>query len=275
MPPADQKKTSQIHNTPHKLTKKDLNKMAYMSLFEQSCFSFERMQAVGFAWGMSDCFRKIFGKDNEEMGKALQNNLDFINTEPHMAAILQGLVVSMEESGQDRELIHSLKTGLFGPLAGLGDAIWWYTAMPIVAAICCSLAGQGSVLGPIIYIAFWAITGIVTRIWFVRMGYNAGLTAVKYIGDNAGALTKAAGILGVMVVGGLIPSYVSFAFPESLVVAGNVSIQGIFDSILPSLLPLLFVFALYWLFKKKNVNTMKLIVAVIIFSIILAAIGIM
>ena len=57
--------------------------------------------------------------------------------------------------------------------------------------------------------------------------------------------------------------------------AGNVSIQGIFDSILPSLLPLLFVFALYWLFKKKNVNTMKLIVAVIIFSIILAAIGIM
>ena len=116
-----------------KLTKKDLDKMAYMSLFEQSCFSFERMQAVGFAWGMSDCFRKIFGDNNEEMAKALQNNLDFINTEPHMAAILQGLVVSMEESGQDRELIHSLKTGLFGPLAGLGDAIWWYTAMPIIA----------------------------------------------------------------------------------------------------------------------------------------------
>ena len=102
-----------------KLTKKDLDKMAYMSLFEQSCFSFERMQAVGFAWGMSDCFRKIFGDNNEEMAKALQNNLDFINTEPHMAAILQGLVVSMEESGQDRELIHSLKTGLFGPLAYL------------------------------------------------------------------------------------------------------------------------------------------------------------
>lgn len=107
------------------------------------------------------------------------------------------------------------------------------------------------------------------------MGYNAGLTAVKYIGDNAGALTKAAGILGVMVVGGLIPSYVSFAFPESLVVVGNVSIQGIFDSILPSLLPLVFVFLLYWLFKKKNVNTMKLIVIVIIFSILLSAVGIM
>ena len=174
--------------------------MAYMSLFEQSCFSFERMQAVGFAWGMSDCFRKIFGDNNEEMAKALQNNLDFINTEPHMAAILQGLVVSMEESGQDRELIHSLKTGLFGPLAGLGDAIWWYTAMPIVAAISCSLAGQGSVLGPIIYIAFWAITGILTRQWFVRMGYNAGLTAVHQAVDHAQTGTNIAIILIVLLV---------------------------------------------------------------------------
>lgn len=126
----------------NKITKKDLDRLAMRSLFEQSCFSFERMQAVGFAWGMGECFRKIFGNNNDEMAGALKNNLDFINTEPHMAAILQGLIVSMEESHQDRELIHSLKTGLFGPLAGLGDAIWWYTAMPIIAAICCSLAGQ-------------------------------------------------------------------------------------------------------------------------------------
>lgn len=259
----------------NKITKKDLDRMAVMSLMEQSCFSFERMQAVGFCWGMTGCFRKIFGDNNEEMAAAMSNNLDFINTEPHMAAILQGLVVSMEESGQDRNLIKSLKTGLFGPLAGLGDAIWWYTAMPIIAAICCSLASGGSVLGPIAYILFWAITAIASRILFVRLGYNAGTQAVKFIGDNAGALTKAAGILGVMVVGGLIPSYVSFAFPEELVVAGGVSIQGIFDSIMPNILPLGFVFLLYWLFKKKNVNTIKLILLVIVFSIVLSALGIM
>ena len=81
--------------------------------------------------------------------------------------------------------------------------------------------------------------------------------------------------LGVMVVGGLIPSYVSFAFPESLVVAGGVSIQGIFDSIMPNILPLGFVFLLYWLFKKKNVNTIKLILLVIAVSILLSFLGIM
>ena len=81
-------------------------------------------------YGMTKCFRKIHGDNNEEMAAAMENNLDFI-----MAAILQGLIVSMEEAGQNREMIHSLKTGLFGPLAGLGDAIWWYTAMPIIASI--------------------------------------------------------------------------------------------------------------------------------------------
>ena len=169
----------------NKITKKDLNEMAVRSMAEQCCFSFERMQAVGFCYGMTKCFRKIHGDNNEEMAAALKNNLDFINTEPHMAAILQGLIVSMEEAGQDRTMIHSLKTGLFGPLAGLGDAIWWYTAMPIIASICCSLATQNNVLGPIFYILFWALTAIFSRIWFVRLGYNAGVNSIKFIGDNA------------------------------------------------------------------------------------------
>ena len=102
----------------------------------------------------------------------------------------------MEEAGQDRTMIHSLKTGLFGPLAGLGDAIWWYTAMPIIASICCSLATQNNVLGPIFYILFWALTAIFSRIWFVRLGYNAGVNSIKFIGDNAAYISKAAGILG-------------------------------------------------------------------------------
>ncbi len=258
-----------------KITKKDLHNMAWRSMAEQCCFSFERMQAVGFCWGMTKCFRKIHGDNNKEMAEAMANNLDFINTEPHMAAVLQGLIVSMEERGQERSLIHGLKTGLFGPLAGLGDAIWWYTAMPIIASICCSLASQNSVLGPLLYILFWAVTAVLSRIWFVDLGYKAGVSSIKFIGDNAAALTKAAGILGVMVVGGLIPSYVSFAFPESLVVVGGVSIQGIFDSIMPNILPLGFVFLLYWLFKKKNVNTIKLILLVIAISILLSFFGIM
>lgn len=257
-----------------KLTKKDIDKVGLLSVFEQCCFSFERMQAPGFCWAMVDAFKKIYGDDKKEISRAMHENMEFMNTEPHFASFLQGLIISMEEAGQDHELIRGIKNGLFGPLAGLGDAIFWYTLMPLTAAICCSLASQGSVLGPILFILIWIVGGL-SRVWFTRAGYRTGVNAVQLIGDNANALTKAAGILGVMVVGGLIPSYVSFAFAEDLVAAGNVSIQGIFDSIMPNILPLGFVFALYWLFKKKNVNTMKLIILVIVLSIVLSFLGIM
>lgn len=258
----------------NKLTIKDIDKMSMLSLFEQACFSFERMQAPGFCMGLLPGFKKIYGDQKEEISAAMHNNMDFINTEPHMATFLQGLVLSLEEAGQDRTLIKNIKTGLFGPLAGLGDAIFWFTLMPISAAICCSLAGQGSILGPVLYIAIWLLGGF-SRIWFGRFGYKLGVGAVDMISANAAALTKAAGILGVMVVGGLIPSYVTCRFAEDLEVVGNVSIQGIFDSILPNLLPLGFVFLLYFLFKKKNVNTLMLIVLVIVGSIALSYLGIM
>ena len=51
--------------------------------------------------------------------------------------------------------------------------------------------------------------------------------------------------------------------------------QGIFDSIMPNILPLGCVFLLSWLFKKKNVNTMKLILLVIALSVVLSFLGIM
>lgn len=257
-----------------KLTKKDIDKMSLLSILEQSCFSFERMQAPGFVLGMIPGFKKIYGDQKEEVAAAMQNNMDFINTEPHMATFLQGLILSLEENGQDRALIKNIKTGLFGPLAGLGDAIFWFTLLPISAAICCSLASNGSVLGPILYILIWA-AACFSRLWFGRMGYNMGVGAVDMISQNANAITKAAGILGMMVVGGLIPSYVSFTFAESLVAPGGVAIQSIFDSIMPNILPLGFVFCLYWLFKKKHVNTLMLIVLIILLSIALSFLGVM
>jgi galactosamine PTS system EIID component len=256
-----------------KLTQKDIDRVGYLSIFEQSCFSFERMQAPGFCWGMVDAFKKIYPNNPEEVSRAMHDNLEFMNTEPHFASFLQGLVISMEESGQDPELIRGVKNGLFGPLAGLGDSIFWYTLMPLTASICCSLASSGSVLGPILFILIWIVGGL-SRVWFTRWGYKLGVGAVKLIGEQSAYLTKAAGILGVTVVGGLIPSYVTFAFADTLVV-GTVSIQGIFDSVMPNILPLGFVLFLYWLFKKKNINTIKLIFIVIVASCIFSILGIM
>lgn len=255
------------------LTKKDINNMAMLSMLEQASFSFERMQAPGFTMSMLPAFKKIYGESVEDTKEFMTYNMEFINTEPHMATFLMGLILSMEEHGEDRKLIEGIRNGLFGPFAGLGDAIFWFTLLPISAAICCSLAQDGSVLGPILYIAIWAVAAF-SRIWFAQLGYSIGAKAVSKISEQSKYLTKAAGILGVMVVGGLIPSYISLGFSEELTygLAGD-TVQGIFDGIIPNLLPLCAVFVVYWLFSKKRANVLAIILGIIVISILLAFLG--
>lgn len=257
-----------------KLTKKDITKMGLYSVIEQSSFSFERMQAPGFTLSMLPAFKKIYGDSKEDLSEFMTYNMEFINTEPHMATFLMGLILSMEENGEDRKLIEGIRNGLFGPFAGLGDAVFWFTLLPISAAICCSLAKEGSVFGPLLYIAIWFVAAI-SRIWFARFGYNLGVKAVSKISESTKYLTKAAGILGVMVVGGLIPSYISIAFSEKLVfgMGEGTTVQSVFDNILPNILPLSFVFLIYWIFKKRRGNVLVIILGIIAFSIIMAYIG--
>lgn len=260
------------NETEHKLTRSDLYKMGLFSILEQSAFSFERMQAPGFTMSMLPAFQKLYPDSKEDLAEFMTYNMEFMNTEMHMATFLMGLILSMEEQHQDRNMIAGVRNGLFGPFAGLGDAIFWFTILPISAAICCSLAQDGSVLGPILYMLIWAFMAI-SRIWFAELGYNVGSKLVTSITESAKYLTEAAGILGMMVVGGLIPSYVSFAFSEDLVFGiGGTTVQSVFDNVLPNMLPLAMVFLVYWLFKKKA-NVVVIILGIIAFGILMSFLG--
>ena len=99
------------------------------------------------------------------------------------------------------------------------------------------------------------------------------LLTISKLTENAKALTKGAGILGVMVVGAMIPSYVTFEFLEKLKLFGTVGVQSIFDSVIPNLLPALFVGILYYIFKKKKVSIVVLILAIIAFAILMSLLG--
>lgn len=258
--------------TTGKLTKSDLYKLGIRSIAMQGGFSFERMQAPGFTWSMLPAFRKIYGDSKKDMSEFMTYNMEFMNTEMHMGSFLMGLILSMEEKHTDRTLIAGIRNGLFGPLAGLGDAIFWFTVLPISAAICCSLAQEGSVLGPILYMIIWAFMAI-SRIWFAKFGYTIGSKLITNMASSTKYLTEAAGILGMMVVGGLIPSYVSFAFSENLVFGiGGTTVQSVFDGVLPNILPLAIVFAVFALFKK-NANVIVIILGIIAFGILMSFLG--
>lgn len=257
-----------------KLTSGDITRLGLNSIFEQIAFSFERMQAPGFTMNMLPAFKKIYGDSEEDLKEFMTYNMEFMNTEPHMATMLQGVVISMEEKHEDRELIKSVRNGLFGPLAGLGDSIFWFTVLPITAAISCSLAQDGSILGPIIFILIYLAVGF-SRIFFAHLGYGIGNKAFASIGENTKYLTKAAGILGTTVIGALIPSYVTIAFADTMVfgVDGSSTVQSVFDHILPNVLPLAVVFIIYALFKNKHANVFYIILGIILISILMSFLG--
>ena len=117
------------------LTKKDITKLGFRSSFLQASFNYERMQAGGWTASMLPAIEKIHKGDKEEISLSMKDNLEFINTHPNLVGFLMGLLLSLEEGGEDRNLIKGLKVALFGPLAGIGDAIFWFTILPIVAGI--------------------------------------------------------------------------------------------------------------------------------------------
>ena len=108
-----------------KLTKKDITKLAFRTVLLQSSFNYERMQAGGWLFAMLPFLKKIHGDDKEKLSQSMTDNLEFINTNCTLVGFLMGLVLSLEENNEDRSLIKGLKVALFGPLAGIGDAIFW------------------------------------------------------------------------------------------------------------------------------------------------------
>ncbi len=134
-----------------RLTKHDVRMLGWRSLFNQSAMNYERMQADGWTLAMLPSLRKIYGNDKEGLAAALESNLQFINTNNYAAPLLMGLEASLEEHGEKRSTIDGLRIALFGPLAGIGDAITWFTILPIVAGITASFAKQGSILGPLVF----------------------------------------------------------------------------------------------------------------------------
>ena len=258
------------------LTKSDITKLGIRSSLLQASFNYERMQSGGFLWSMLPALKKICGDDKEKLSAVMQDNLEFINTHPNLVGFLEGLMVSLYEEGAPREAVKGLKLALFGPIAGVGDAIFWFTVLPIVAGISCSFAAQGSLLGPLIffgvYVAIWVL-----RILWTHLGYRLGVKSIDMIKDNAGIIANSATILGITVIGALIGTYVSINLLPVISVGNDIEVAlqtDFFDKILPNLLPMAVVGLLYWLLRKK-VSPVVLIVGIIVVSIVCAAVGLL
>ncbi|MGL5041991.1 MAG: PTS system mannose/fructose/sorbose family transporter subunit IID [Culicoidibacterales bacterium] len=260
------------------LTKRDLNQLGFRSIiYLNSSFNYQKMQAAGWTNAMAPTLEKIYGDDKAALAAALQDNMEFINTNTNLSSFLMGLLISLEEKKEERSLIEGLKVGLFAPLAGIGDAIFWFTLLPIVAGLCASFAVEGNIIGPILFFVIY-IAVAMFRLSFVHLGYKLGLSAIEKISAHSALVAKAATILGCTVIGGLIASYVKLPVLLEFKIAAEetLSVQEAFlDKIFPGLLPISLTFLLYYLLKKKNANPVILIFGLLVFALVGSWLGVL
>ena len=250
--------------------------------------------------------------------EALKRNMTFFNTEAHWGGgPCLGLTLAMEEKKSRNydaipgEMIVNLKTGLMGPLAGIGDPVFWFTVRPILGALGASLAINGNILGPIIFFVAWNLIRMAFTWYTQEFGYKVGSSITD---DLSGGLlqdiTRGASILGMFILGALVNRWVSVSFaptvssvklsegayidwsklPEgvngikeallqqasglSLTDVKVTTLQNNLDSLIPGLAGLLVTLLCMWLLKKK-VSPIVIILGLFATGIIFHVIGLM
>ena len=275
---------AEARESPGLLTRQDVFQSWLRWLFfSHACYNWERMQGLGFAHSMTPIIKKLY-KTKEDISAALKRHLVFFNTQPDIGGVIHGAVIAMEEeraAGADisDDAINSVKTGLMGPMAGIGDTIQQGIVIPIALAIGMSIATGGAVgtattgniLGPLFFLVVVAafVWGVGWLLWW--QGYLQGRTAVTNIlkGGMLNRVIVGAGVLGNFIMGALVVQFVSLSTPLAFMIGGTTfQLQGVLDSFMPNLLPLLLVLLLWWLLAKKNASPTTIMVVVILVGVL-------
>ena len=268
-----------------KVTKNDLFWTFIRSNFLLGSFNFERMQSMGFCVSMMPILKRVYGDNPEELKAALKRHLEFFNTQPFVAAAIMGIIGAMEEKRANGAEISpatlsGVKVGLIGPLAGVGDPIFWGTIRPVLAALGAGIALTGSIIGPIIFFVAFNAIRLATHWYGVKYGYEKGTELVENIGGNEMKfLTEGASVLGLLVMGALVAKWTTVNMPLVISEYDNAmgdhvvtTLQTILDSLMPGIVALLMTFACMWLLKR-GMNPLVIIIGLFAIGIVGYAIG--
>lgn len=155
------------------LTKKDRLPVAWRHQFLQGSWNYERMQNGGWCYSIIPAIKKLY-KDPQDRADALKRHLEFYNTHPYVSAPVMGVTLALEEERANgaeinNQAIQGVKVGMMGPLAGVGDPVFWFTLRPILGALGASLA-LGGVLSVHYYssllgiLSVWHLFGILKNL---------------------------------------------------------------------------------------------------------------
>lgn len=261
----------------YKLTKEDFKQINRRSLFTfQLGWNYERMQGSGYLYTILPQLRKMYGDDTPELKEIMKTHTQFFNTSNFFNTIITGIDLAIEEKEgiAAKDTISGLKAGLMGPFAAIGDSIFAALIPTIFGALAANMAINGNAVGILIWIVA-QIAVMVFRWKQLEFAYKEGVSLVTTMQHRLTALTDAATLLGVFMVGALVATMVNVQFSWAPSIGDvTLNMQNNVDMILPRLLPAGIVGAVYWMLGKKNMTSTKAIFIVLIVSVALSALGV-
>lgn len=261
--------------------KKLIRKMFWRSGSMYASVNPVTMGGGGFAYSMLP-FINHFYKDKKERAEALERHTQYFSTTIPFSSFVMGIAASMEKENSqnpdfDVDSINAIKTSLMGPLAGIGDSLFWGVWRVVCAGIAITMAKQGSFLAPILFLLMFNIPNYLTRYYGGILGYSLGSKYIQKLYANGliEVLTKAASILGLIMVGAMTVSMVIFKSKLHLTMGGKeiMNVQSVLDTIFKGLVPMLVTLGCAKLLEKK-VGVITMIFGIVVIGILLSLLGI-
>jgi PTS system mannose-specific IID component len=142
------------------------------SFLVQSCWNYEGMQNIGFAFGMAPVVEAVSRSTTERVG-ILTEHLAYFNSHPYLASAIIGAAASaqlQQGAGAARE-IREIKDTLSNPFAALGDSLFWSTFKPLFSVTAIITALWGGVLAPVVFLVLYNVF----HLWVRGVGFMHGV----------------------------------------------------------------------------------------------------
>ncbi len=188
---------------------KTINKIFFRSFLLQALWNYEKMQSAGFLFALLPQLKKLY-LDKDDFWKGVRRYSGFFNTHPYMVSLILGYAAKEEKNIKNGSLkkiaeLDKFRIQMSGPLAAIGDKIFWSTWRPLVGLVAVLLAFlplQPLFLIPLIFIVLYNIPVLYFRYYALRTIYKGETEIISIVKKiNNSLILKIIPILGLIIVG--------------------------------------------------------------------------
>ena len=164
-----------------------------------------------------------------------------------------------------------------GPLSGVGDAFYWGTLRILATGVGTSLALQGSILGPILFLLVFNVPHYIIRYVLTFVGYRFGSDMISKVQESGimDTIVKMASIMGAMVIGAMTMEMVTVDIPLMVGAGeGAQTLAELLNGIFPGFVTM-GLFGIVYLMLKKKMNPLVIMLVILLVSIAGAFFGVL